>query len=96
MPFLHTQLDFCGVKCHRPNVSVSVVLEQGRTNAIRSSGAPMDYEHLRTATTSSTTARSGSFHCDRESYSVISKRRLCGKFPVSHFNTSPKLELVVH
>lgn len=40
-------------------------------------------------------ASGGSFHCDRESYSMVSKRRLCGKLTSSGLNWNLSLNCFI-
>lgn len=132
LPFLRAQLDLCGAKCHRPNISVALKLEatpkfgprsarsfdsnsnfnkrkrKRRLNSVAFNAGHEDEEgddevSGPSAATSSNKkvensgaefmsdeASGGNFHCDRESYSMISKRRLCGKLaaPIWYFLSS--------
>lgn len=120
LPFLRAQLDLCGAKCHRPNISVALKLEatpkigrraggassssgggkpKGKTKRSRrlnlttskeeekeeeeedgDSWAFLANKKVENSDAKFMSEASGErFHCDRETYSMVSKRRLCGK-----------------
>lgn len=90
-PFLRARLDLCGTKCHRPNITVALTLEAtpspltvdqlGRPSRSPEPTTGNDDTRATGPPSGRKRAPSGSgFHCDRESYSMVSKRRLCGKF----------------
>lgn len=114
-PFLRAQLDLCGTKCHRPNITIQLLLEatpsgagsqasnsNNNNNNNKKAHANNGYKStqtgrsridsnkseqrqrqvsnkLRPAAAPSNSRQVSSFHCDRDSYSMVSKRRLCGK-----------------
>lgn len=75
-PFLRAQLDLCAVKCHRPNVSVLLELEATPTSGPHPNGPERRPPPSLAGAIGEPAA---AFHCDRDSYSMLSKRRLCGK-----------------
>lgn len=73
-PFALAKLDLCGAKCHRANASVSLRLQATPTQLVgpheAHGGSPGGQHEAQ--------QHAGSFHCDRHSYSMVSKRRMCG------------------
>lgn len=70
-PFSRAQIDLCGQKCHRANVSLIVQLQAATPISLKASSNGQD-QLIHPSLLS--------FHCDRDSYSMVSKRRICGKF----------------
>ena len=91
-PFLGARLDLCGQRCLRPNVSVQLQLEaqsaaakqaQRREQGANSSAWPQLQPQPQLQPPAPSPSPFGSFHCDRDPYTMVSKRRLCGKFLAS-------------
>ena len=75
-PFLRARLDLCETKCARLNVSATFQLEAAAAAAKLS---PINKRQAAAAAHSGARRLATSFHCDRDPYALVSKRRLCGK-----------------
>lgn len=86
--------DFCGIKCHKPNITVQLALKSKPNKSfINSKGASNNNyldrtNELNLYESIDLNQEQASINCDRDPYTMVSKRKICGKLTNSNIHKS--------